>query len=126
MKLTLTNEHIKAACILSMNAHNHGPDYVTNTKKHGGASSSSTTKEVLIIAFKGSKEVNGFYQDDHIGETNVDSNMFPSLQRIAEGQLAKVNGSFLQKFKDLLNNSGFKTKVMFAFTLLDFLFSLYN
>ncbi|KAI3820789.1 hypothetical protein L1987_08337 [Smallanthus sonchifolius] len=105
VKLSLSNELINESCILSMQAHKHNQDYLTNSKKDGGVSSS---KEVLIIAFKGSLEVNGFYQDDHFGVTDVDCNQFPSLQRIAQGQLAKVNGSSLKTFRDLLNNSGFK------------------
>ncbi|KAK1407265.1 hypothetical protein QVD17_38879 [Tagetes erecta] len=101
VKLNLSNELIKAACIVSMKAHDHNQDYVTT----------SSFTEVLIIAFKGSMAVNDLYDGDHFGETNVDSSVFPSLQRIGEGQLAKVNGPVLLKFINLLNNSGFKYEV---------------
>ncbi|KAJ0578268.1 putative carboxylesterase [Helianthus annuus] len=103
VKLSLTNEHIKEAWILSMKAHNHEEAYVISKK---------ASMELLIVSFKGSMEVNGFYQgDDHFGETNVDHKLFPSLQRLAEGQLAKVNGLALQKFKELLNNGKFTSEV---------------
>ncbi|KAI7729570.1 hypothetical protein M8C21_031635 [Ambrosia artemisiifolia] len=102
VNLTLTNELIKEACILAMKAHNHEQDYVTSKKG---------SMDVLIIAFKWSMEVNDFYQDDHFGETSVDGDQFPSLQRLAEGPLAKVNGSFLQKFQGLLNNPKFRSEV---------------
>ncbi|KAJ0571305.1 putative carboxylesterase [Helianthus annuus] len=109
VKLLLDDELIKAACNLSMKAHNHNQDYLTNTKKHNASSSSST--QVLIIALKGSFEVDDFYHDDHFGETNVDCSLFPSLRRIGEAQLAKVNGPILKIFQDILNNSGFISEV---------------
>ncbi|XP_076896986.1 protein EDS1L-like [Bidens hawaiensis] len=85
--------------------------YLTSNHQGAGAASSASSVEVLIIAFKGSMEVDDFYQDDHFGETNVDCNMFPSLRRIGEGQLAKVNRSVLRIFQDLWNNPRFKAKV---------------
>ncbi|KAF5807159.1 putative carboxylesterase [Helianthus annuus] len=100
VKLSPTNEHIKETWILSMKAHNHEEDYVKKA-----------SMDLLIVAFKGSMEVDDFYQGDHFGETNVDDKLFPSLQRLAEGQLAKVNGLALQKFKELLNNAKFKSEV---------------
>ncbi|KAI3686468.1 hypothetical protein L1987_80146 [Smallanthus sonchifolius] len=107
VKLSLSNELINGSCILSMKAHSTQHHYLTS-KKDG---SDSSSKEVLIIAFKGSLEVNGFYQDDQFGVTDVDCNLSPSLRRVGEGQLAKVNGSFLKEFQDLLTNSGFKLEV---------------
>ncbi|MFS7939820.1 putative carboxylesterase [Helianthus anomalus] len=109
VKLLLNDELIKAACNLSMKAHNHNQDYLTNTKKHNASSSSST--QILIIAFKGSLDVDDFYHDDHFGETTVDCSLFPSLRRVGEAQLAKVNGSILKIFQDILNNSGFISEV---------------
>ncbi|KAJ0578269.1 putative carboxylesterase [Helianthus annuus] len=100
MELSPTNEHIKETWILSMKAHNHEEDYVKKA-----------SMDLLIVAFKGSMEVDDFYQGDHFGETNVDHKLFPSLQRLAEGQLAKVNGLALQKFKELLSNPKFKSEV---------------
>ncbi|KAI3820786.1 hypothetical protein L1987_08334 [Smallanthus sonchifolius] len=122
VKLSLSNELIKAACILSMKAHSK-KHYRTKKKKDSAGSSSSV--KVSIIAFKGSMEVDHFYHDNlsgetiddvnhggHFGETNVDCNLFPSLQRIGEkDKLAKVNRSVLQIFEDLLINSRFKSKV---------------
>ncbi|XP_076903414.1 protein EDS1-like [Bidens hawaiensis] len=106
IKLDLSNDLIKDACSLSMKNHNNQDDYVTNnTKKH------ASSKEVFIIAFKGSFEVDGFYKDDHFGETAVDDKLFPSLQRIGQGLLGKVNGSLLIIFQNLLNTSGLKAEV---------------
>ncbi|KAK1407266.1 hypothetical protein QVD17_38880 [Tagetes erecta] len=102
VKLSLTNELINDACIHSMNANNHNQDYVVTT---------SSSMDVLIIAFKRSMAVNDLYDDDHFGEINVESYMFPSLQRIGEGQLAKVNRPILYKFMNLLITSGFKTEM---------------
>ncbi|KAK9080481.1 hypothetical protein SSX86_000239 [Deinandra increscens subsp. villosa] len=107
VKLSLTDELIKTACILSMKAHSNQDYYLTTSEKHGADSSSS----VLIIAIRGSMEVKGFYPDDHFGEVDVDCDRFPSLRRIGEGQLAKVNGSFLEIFQNLLTNSGFRSEV---------------
>ncbi|KAI3673468.1 hypothetical protein L6452_39587 [Arctium lappa] len=111
VELNLNDELIKAAHFQSLEAHKHNQlRYITNIKKHGIASSSSSI-EVLIIAFKGSWEVKDWYHDDGFGETDVDHDLFPSLQRIGEGRLAKVNEAFLQRFKDLLNKSRFRTEV---------------
>ncbi|XP_076916194.1 protein EDS1-like [Bidens hawaiensis] len=108
IKLDLSNDLIKDACSLSMKAHNNQDYYVTNTTKKYASSSS---KEVFIIAFKGSFEVDGFYKDDHFGETAVDDKLCPSLQRIGQDLLGKVNGSLLITFQNLLNNSGLKSEV---------------
>ncbi|PWA53067.1 alpha/Beta hydrolase fold protein [Artemisia annua] len=106
VKLSLSNEHIKDALILSLEPQKPNEHYLTNTKRQG--SSSSVSSEVLIIAFKGSLEVKDWYHDDHFGETDVDQSFFPSLKRIGEDRPAKVNKAILQKFQDLLNNTGFK------------------
>ncbi|KVH98879.1 Lipase, class 3 [Cynara cardunculus var. scolymus] len=107
MAQDLSDELIRAAQFQSMEAHKHSQQY----KKHGMASSSSSRMEVLIFAFKGSWEVEDWYADDDFGETDVDHNLFPSLQRIGEGRLAKVNKAFLQRFQDLLTNSRFRMEV---------------
>ncbi|KAJ9568142.1 hypothetical protein OSB04_004108 [Centaurea solstitialis] len=105
MELDLNDELISAAHFQSMEAHK---DNQQHYKKHGVSSSSM---EVLIFAFKGSWEVEDWYDDDHFGETDVDHHLFPSLQRIGEGRLAKVNKAFLQRFQNLLKNSRFQTEV---------------
>nr|WMM66260.1 EDS1 [Saussurea medusa] len=110
VELNLNDELIKAAHFQSMKAHKDNQlCYIT--KKHGIASSSSSSMEVLIFAFKGSWEVKDWYHGDYFGETDVDHDLFPTLQRIGEGRLAKVNGAFLQRFQDLLNKSQFRTEV---------------
>lgn len=108
MELDLNDELIKAAHFQSMEAHKHNQQQY---KKHCISSSSSSSMEVLMFAFKGSWEVQDWYHDDDFGETDVDHNLFPSLQRIGQGRLAKVNKAFLQRFQNLLKNSGFQTEV---------------
>ncbi|KAK1407268.1 hypothetical protein QVD17_38882 [Tagetes erecta] len=103
----LTNQLINEAWILSKIAHNN-KHYVTNSKRHGVASSSSS---VSTFAFTGSMEVDDLYLDDQFGETDVSYDLFPALRRVGESQPAKVNGSFLKIFQDLLTNSGFKLEV---------------
>ncbi|KAD4385641.1 hypothetical protein R6Q59_019864 [Mikania micrantha] len=101
VKLSLDNELIKTACNLSMEAHRSQHDDVVT----------SSMPSVAIFAFKSSMKVDGMYNDGPFGETNVDLQLFPSLQRIGEGQLAKVNGSILHIFKNLLTDSCFKSEV---------------
>ncbi|KAI3673467.1 hypothetical protein L6452_39586 [Arctium lappa] len=110
MEQELNDELIKAAHFQSMEAHKHNQQHY---KKHCISSSSSSSIEVLIFAFKGSWEVKDWYHDDDddFGETDVDHHLFPSLQRIGEGRLAKVNKAFLQRFRDLLKNSRFQIEV---------------
>lgn len=110
VKVTLSNDLIKEAHILSMEAHKQQQHYITNNKKHVVASSSSSVN-VSIFAFPGSWELKDWYDDDCFGETIVDQTLHPSLRRIGEDKLAKVNKGFLQRFKDLMNNSGFKSEV---------------
>nr|GEU44689.1 protein EDS1-like [Tanacetum cinerariifolium]GEV77720.1 protein EDS1-like [Tanacetum cinerariifolium] len=109
VKLSLRNELINDALILSLEVQKQNEHYLTNTKRQG--SSSSVSSEVFIIAFKGSREVKDWYHDDHFGETDVDQSLFPSLKRIGEDLPAKVNKAILQKFQDLLNEPGFKAEV---------------
>ncbi|GJY33680.1 EDS1-like protein [Tanacetum coccineum] len=108
VKLSLRNELINDALILSLEVQKQNEHYLTNTKRQG--SSSSVSSEVFIIAFKGSREVKDWYHDDHFGETDVDQSLFPSLKRIGEDLPAKVNKAILQKFQDLLNEPGFKAE----------------
>ncbi|KAI3504621.1 hypothetical protein L2E82_46531 [Cichorium intybus] len=108
VKLSLNNELTKTAHLLSVEAHKQNHPYITNTKKHGSASSSM---EVSIFAFPGSWDIQDWYQDDYFGETDVDFNLFPSLLRVGVNRLAKVNAVFLQLSKNLLNNLAFKAEV---------------
>ncbi|KAJ9568143.1 LOW QUALITY PROTEIN: hypothetical protein OSB04_004109 [Centaurea solstitialis] len=104
VEFNLNDELIVALHFQSMEAHK---------RKYAFYVTSAPSTDVLIFAFKGSWEVRDWYDDDddHFGETDVGHHRFPSLLRIGEGRLAKVNKAFLQRFDDLLTKSGFKTEV---------------
>ncbi|GJY33677.1 EDS1-like protein [Tanacetum coccineum] len=108
VKLSLRNELISDALILSLEAHKHNQIYLTNTKKHG---SSSSPSDVLIIAFGGSWEDNEWCHNNNYGETDVDQSLLPSLKRIGEDRPAKVNKAIQTKFQYLLKSTGFKAEV---------------
>ncbi|GKA46198.1 EDS1-like protein [Tanacetum coccineum] len=108
VKLSLRNELISDALILSLEAHKHNQIYLTNTKKHG---SSSSPSDVLIIAFGGSWEDNELCHNNNYGETDVDQSLLPSLKRIGEDRPAKVNKAIQTKFQYLLKSTGFKAEV---------------
>nr|XP_043608370.1 protein EDS1-like [Erigeron canadensis] len=103
--ITLTIEYIKIAWSQSIEAHTSNQLYLVDSKKHGASSSS---KEVMIITFKGPLR---WHNDDLFGVTDVDAVLLPSLLRIGEGLLAKVNSAFLDAFKNLLKSTGFKLEV---------------
>nr|GEW61604.1 hypothetical protein [Tanacetum cinerariifolium]GEX56962.1 hypothetical protein [Tanacetum cinerariifolium] len=107
--LKLCDELTKHAYNQSTEAHKHNQPYFTNTAKIHDVGSSSLV-EVQIFAFKGSWEVNDWYRDDHFGQTDVDQILFPSLKRIGENRLAKVNKAILQGSQNILNNLVFKSE----------------
>ncbi|GKB09308.1 EDS1-like protein [Tanacetum coccineum] len=111
--LNLCDELTKHAYNQSIEAHKHNQPYFTNTAKIHDVGSSSLV-EVQIFAFKGSWEVNDWYHDDHFGQTDVDQILFPSLKRIGENRLAKVNKAILQGSQNILNNPVFKSEVQRA------------
>ncbi|GJX11431.1 TMV resistance protein N-like protein [Tanacetum coccineum] len=112
VKLRLDNELIKASHIQSMDAHKNSQPYITSNKKEGAGSSSSSSAamEILIFAFNRLSE-DDWYHDALFGETDIEKHLFPCLRRIGEDRLAKVNKIFLQRFQDILNNTGFKSEV---------------
>ncbi|GJT85827.1 EDS1-like protein [Tanacetum coccineum] len=113
VKLRLDNELIKASHIQSMDAHKNSQPYITSNKKEGAGSSSSSSSaamEILIFAFNRLSE-DDWYHDALFGETDIEKHLFPCLRRIGEDRLAKVNKIFLQRFQDILNNTGFKSEV---------------
>ncbi|OAY62848.1 Protein EDS1L [Ananas comosus] len=121
---------IELCCSLSMRAHHHSSSFSSSPSSSSSSSSSSSIASPFILhslthpspcsifAFPGS-----WCADDWIcggrapfGDSEVDSDLFPSLKSIGPGVVARVNAAFLSSFRRILTGSTLQSEVYKAIT----------
>ncbi|XP_040988685.1 protein EDS1L-like [Juglans microcarpa x Juglans regia] len=110
--IKMDEELIMKTCSSAMNAHKFQGNPFTFEK----ISDSSDTYTSFIFSFAGSWSINDWQlAQKPFGETQIKTELFPSLRSIGNDEFAMVNQAFQQRFEEqILGTSDFRAKVEMA------------
>lgn len=109
--IKMDDELVMNTCSSAMNAHKFAGIHPFTFEK---IRASSDTYTSFIFGFAGSWSVNDWQlAQNPFGETQIKSELFPSLRSIGNHEFAMVNQAFLQRFEErILGAPDFRAKVL--------------